>query len=100
MSLFPNQEIYERDNWTCRYCGRSGADNFEDWNSAWFAIDHVKPRKHGGTDTPDNLVVACHTCNSVKSSDMCNSVEEGREIIKRKNQGRLEWYKKHVTKVK
>lgn len=98
MSSFPNQEIYERDRWTCQYCGRSGMASFDEWNKAWFAIDHVKPRKHGGSDESSNLVVACHTCNSVKGSDFCESVEEGRAIIARKNDGRLRWYQTHVTK--
>jgi len=92
----PRQHIYVRDKYTCQYCGWSGADDFENWNRAWFAIDHVTPKKHGGSDDDDNLVVACNTCNSVKAADMCNSVEEGRQIIKRKNQGRREWFNKFV----
>ncbi len=99
MVAFPHQDIFERDNWTCQYCGRSGAMDFDDWNHAWFAIDHVKPKKHEGGNDPSNLVVACHTCNSVKGSDMCSSVEEGREIIERKNAGRRVWYEKHVLKI-
>ena len=98
MESFPNQYIFERDNYTCQYCGRSGASNFDEWNQAWFAIDHVKPKKHDGSNNPDNLVVACHTCNSVKGSDMCNSVEEGKEIIKRKNKVRKEWFNTHVLR--
>ena len=98
MSDFPNQEIFERDNWTCQYCGRSGANSFEDWNRAWFAIDHVMPKKHNGSNDPSNLVVACHTCNSIKGADKCNSVEDGKEIIKEKKAGRKKWYLKHVLK--
>lgn len=96
MSRDPRHHIYVRDNWTCQYCGRSGANNFEAWNQAWFTIDHVTPRKHGGKDEDSNLVVACHTCNSVKAADMCNSIEQGKEIIKRKNQGREQWFNKYV----
>lgn len=29
--------------------------------------DHLRPRNSGGTDEPDNLVAACHSCNSVTS---------------------------------
>lgn len=62
------ESIYERDRLICRYCGvqcvrpketRIGAPN-----SA--AIDHVIPRRQGGLTEPDNLVVACWTCNSRK----------------------------------
>ena len=80
----PRQHIYERDNYTCKYCGRSGADDFESWNHAWFAIDHVKPKKHDGSDCDSNLVVACHTCNSIKGAEMCESVEEGKKSSKGK----------------
>lgn len=99
MNNFPNQEIFERDNWTCQYCGLSGVGSFEQWNRAWFAIDHVTPKKHGGTDDASNLVVSCHACNSIKGANQCCSVEEGREIIARKNEERKRWYEKYVTKV-
>ncbi len=86
MANYPNKEIYDRDNFTCQYCGWSGADDFESWNRGWLAIDHIKPRKHGGTDDSNNLVVSCHTCNSVKGAEMCTSVEEGKQIIASKNE--------------
>ena len=31
-----------------------------------FPIDHVVPRVFGGTDDPDNLALACHSCNGYK----------------------------------
>jgi len=95
-----NQHIYERDNYTCQYCGISGADNFDAWNRAWFAIDHIKPKKHGGSNDDDNLVVACHMCNSVKAADMCTSIEEGKIIIAKKNKVRKKWFEKFVLKSK
>jgi hypothetical protein len=98
MKKYPNQEIYERDNFTCQYCGWSGVEDFEKWNRGWLAIDHIKPRKHGGGDNHDNLVVACHTCNSVKAATDCNSIEEGKEIIRLKNIERKNWFNKHVLK--
>jgi len=53
------QKIYERDNYACQYCKRWIKD--ED-----FHIDHVKPKVKGGSNTPDNLVLSCVTCNSIK----------------------------------
>lgn len=29
-------------------------------------IDHVLPKARGGTNSPDNLVLACHVCNGKK----------------------------------
>ena len=49
-------EVYERDGQLCRYCGAT----------ADLTIDHVVPRRHGGTDTAANLVVACRRCNGRK----------------------------------
>lgn len=48
--------IFERDNFSCRYCG-------ENANS----IDHVYPVDSGGTDDPTNLVACCHRCNNLAS---------------------------------
>jgi 5-methylcytosine-specific restriction endonuclease McrA len=32
----------------------------------WGTVDHKIPRRAGGSDHPDNLVLCCHTCNSRK----------------------------------
>lgn len=51
--------IFERDKNTCQYCGhRSSKEDL--------TIDHVIPRSHGGTDTWENLVLACIPCNLMK----------------------------------
>lgn len=44
-----------RDRGRCRYCDQPGT-----------TIDHVYPRRLGGGDESDNLVVACWPCNSRK----------------------------------
>lgn len=54
-------EVFRRDGYTCRYCGRSAPD-FE------MTIDHVVPEVLGGPDEPANLVTACADCNSGKTS--------------------------------
>jgi CRISPR/Cas system Type II protein with McrA/HNH and RuvC-like nuclease domain len=51
-------EIYERDNYKCRYCG--SVDNL--------TIDHIIPVIHGGENTKDNLVIACKSCNTRKGA--------------------------------
>lgn len=54
-------EILRRDNHACRYCGTAAPD-------AKLVIDHVIPDVLGGRTGPDNLVAACESCNSGKSS--------------------------------
>lgn len=50
----------------CIYCG----------STEQLAYDHLIPRSRGGPDTPDNVVMACRTCNSSKG-----------------DRGVYEWYK-------
>lgn len=52
-------KTYERYHYTCVYCG------FDAWMQ--LTVDHIKPTSTGGTDDPDNLVPACHACNSITS---------------------------------
>jgi hypothetical protein len=35
-----------------------------------FHIEHVLPKKHGGTDEPKMLAWPCHQCNLAKSSNL------------------------------
>ncbi len=42
----------------CCYCGSGDK----------LTLDHLIPRKNGGTDSGDNIVYACRKCNSSKSS--------------------------------
>lgn len=54
------QQIYERDHWTCQYCGEKVNENN-------VTLDHFIPRCKGGTNQKENLRTACLTCNSIKS---------------------------------
>ena len=55
-SLFDDERLKLQNGARCVYCG---ADTD-------ISIDHLIPRKKGGTDISDNLVCACKTCNSSK----------------------------------
>jgi hypothetical protein len=54
-------EVFDRDRFTCRYCGRSAPH-------VRLECEHVLARVHGGTDLPDNLVTSCFDCNRGKSA--------------------------------
>jgi hypothetical protein len=54
-------EVFRRDNFACRYCGKSAQDG------AILEPDHVTPVSRGGRDAATNLVTACLECNSGKS---------------------------------
>ena len=51
------KNIYLRDNYTCRYCGKTGGE---------LTIDHVVPKSKGGRETWENMVVCCARCNNRK----------------------------------
>jgi len=45
--------ILKMHDWQCFWCGDEAT-----------SVDHLKPRQNGGTDILNNLVAACHSCNS------------------------------------
>jgi len=53
------QRVFDRDGRICRYCGSDEEP---------LHIDHIIPRKVGGTHDLENLQVLCKTCNLRKSS--------------------------------
>jgi len=60
---FTRQNIFERDEYTCQYCGK----NFEprDLN-----LDHVVPRDKGGRNSWENIVTSCIRCNTKKANKL------------------------------
>jgi len=51
--------IFERDDYTCTYCGARGTA---------LECDHIVPVARGGDSTDDNLTTACKPCNRSKWS--------------------------------
>ena len=91
-------QIYNRDNWHCRYCGvkviskkarnvfrkffpqeartgRTNEDNHFGLATLTVSIDHVLPYKRGGTSDPDNLVTACGPCQFGRGHWLLEEVE-------------------------
>jgi hypothetical protein len=54
-------EVFKRDGFTCRYCGRKSPE-------VVLEADHVIPVAEGGTDDEVNLVTACWECNRGKGA--------------------------------
>lgn len=51
-------EVFKRDNFTCRYCGRNVKED-----KIKLHCDHISPKNKGGKDVLNNLVTACMECN-------------------------------------
>ena len=51
-------EIFNRDHYTCQYCGKE---------TRQLTLDHVIPRHRNGHHTWENIVSACIACNRRKA---------------------------------
>ncbi len=58
---FTRQNVFERDNHTCQYCGRT-------LDKTQLNLDHVMPRQRGGPTTWENVVCSCIPCNTRKGN--------------------------------
>ena len=54
--------IYLRDGLACCWCGATIEDG------AQLTLDHCRPVSRGGSNEADNLVTACHRCNSSRGN--------------------------------
>ena len=68
-------EIFNRDQYTCQYCGRQNND---------LTLDHVIPKHRGGQHSWDNVVSACAACNRKKAGRTPS--EAGMPLIKEPGQ--------------
>ncbi len=76
------REIFNRDRYTCQYCGRHGQRDL--------TLDHVMPRHRGGRHTWENLVTACKTCNHRKAGR--TPIEARMQLMKEPYQPRVNSY--------
>ena len=53
--------VFERDDFTCAYCGRRHAGRD-------LTVDHLIPASQGGASTWGNTVAACARCNQRKAN--------------------------------
>ncbi len=61
LSAKERKAVYEKCHGHCAYCGCEIA--FRGFN-----VEHVKPLRIGGSDTIDNMLPACRSCNHYKST--------------------------------
>ena len=71
------QAVFERDNYTCQYCGRS-------YEEADLEIEHIIPISKGGNNDIRNLATACRACNRAKGTKIL-SIGELKEIAEKVN---------------
>jgi len=83
-------EIFKRDGFQCKYCGRRPPE-------VTLEVDHILPQKRGGKDNPENLITACFDCNRGKGAGDLkippDSIKERTERLKERELQLKEFYK-------
>jgi 5-methylcytosine-specific restriction endonuclease McrA len=76
------QKLIERDGNRCHYCGIEMVPNPFDGTYLQNAIsvDHVVPRKEGGSSRLENLVLACRRCNRSKMTKSYQEFKQGMDV--------------------
>jgi hypothetical protein len=69
--------VAERADGLCEYCLIHRDDTFFGCE-----IEHVIAEKHGGLTTPENLALACMTCNRFKGSDIASLSERTAQLCR------------------
>jgi hypothetical protein len=64
--------ISEAQNWRCCYCGTRTFIFKNNHTPNCATLEHVVPKCMGGDDHPDNLVMACVSCNSALGAKLSN----------------------------
>ncbi len=64
------RQMAEAQNWRCCYCGCEMVDT-QSYHPRYATREHIVPRSKGGAEfDPDNLVVACRSCNTGRGDAM------------------------------
>ncbi len=58
---FTRENLFDRDNYRCQYCGNI-------YEARELNMDHVIPRDKGGRTSWENIVTSCIKCNSRKAN--------------------------------
>lgn len=58
---FTRDNLFERDDYRCQYCGNH-------YDPVHLNMDHVIPRDRGGRTSWENIVTSCIKCNSRKAN--------------------------------
>lgn len=81
------QIVRERAGDRCEYCLRHQHES----PLAALHVEHVRPKKHRGTDDLVNLALACVDCNLHKGSDIAGYDPETDEMTELFNPRRHHW---------
>ena len=69
--------VRQRAGDRCEYCWRAESQS----PVARLQIEHILPRKHGGSDDPVNLALACIACNLHKGANLTGIDPETGQVV-------------------
>jgi hypothetical protein len=72
LSVRTRFEVFKRDEFRCRYCGRQSPE-------VVLEVDHIVPVCDGGSDDPINLATSCWDCNHGKAGVPLDQVVTGED---------------------
>ncbi len=73
-------DIFERDNFTCIYCGYSAFDDKAELHG-----DHVVPVALKGKNVASNMATACWRCNGEKRDRSLKQTEDALSLVAKRN---------------
>jgi len=79
--------VRNRGNDRCEYCGLRQDQS----PLAVLHIEHILPKKHGGSDDDSNLALACIDCNLFKSSNIAGRDPETLQLTELFNPRTQNW---------
>lgn len=85
------EQAAKRAGHCCEYCKISDQDTY-----FGFEVDHVVSRKHGGSNSVENLAYTCFLCNRHKGSDIGSLNKETGEFTRFFNP-RIDIWKDHFS---
>ena len=87
MDAKTKQMVRDRAGNHCEYC------QLAQQHSPLFRlqIEHIVPKKHGGTDEPENLALACIDCNLRKGPNLTGISPDSGEIVELFHPRRQSW---------
>jgi hypothetical protein len=85
------EDVFKRDKGYCQYCGDDLLSSFSRFHSA--TVDHLVAVSVGGNDKPENLVLACPSCNSMLSrAGELRTHAERKVLVMARIEERQAWY--------
>ena len=78
--------VRDRAGKRCEYCGLA-----EEHVYIPHHIDHIRPKQHGGDDSPLNLALACQGCNLKKGSNLAGIDPESETLVALFNPRKQVW---------